>query len=453
MELTLSLTPKQTIFVDALFFDDCKNIRTDNDYTEFYSVGGFGSGKSRIVYTATDWICENYKNCHGVFIRETFPELKDSVIPQFMSYFPEDRHKYKFYESDRIAEFKNGTRLDFRAFDKDSKILSNEYDFIAYSQIEEIKEELFLAALGRNRRKIGGLPKNIILGEGNPAANWIKIRLKDNKPSNVFVVESKTRDNPNLPKGYEENLRKNYPKFWIDRYLDGEWSNLEELVFSEFRESENVVDIIDPKTIHKDYVRRNGFDWGWVNPSACLFGYVDYDGMLTIYDEYYKPSKGLLLQSIADECNRYGNFLTIADFAMKGLKLPSENINLHEDKTIWTELERYGVKLFPCNKEELSNIVLANTLFKTKKIRICRNCVNLIREVKNWKWKRIKLGADKNQFEEPVDKDNHTCDALNYLVADLFGREAKDSEKQRLFEESLFKKIIEKDEIKVNLLS
>lgn len=448
MELTLSLTTKQTVFIDALFFDDCKNIRTDNEYTEFYSVGGFGSGKSRIVYTATDWICENYKNCHGVFIRETFPELKDSVIPQFMSYFPEDRHKYKFYESDRIAEFKNGTRLDFRAFDKDSKILSNEYDFIVYSQIEEIKEELFLAALGRNRRRIGGLPKNIILGEGNPAANWVKTRLKDKKPSNVFVVESKTRDNPNLPKGYEENLRKNYPKFWIDRYLDGEWSNLEELVFSEFKESENVCEIVDPQTIHSDYIRRNGLDWGWVNPSANLWGYVDYDGILTIYDEYYQNKT--LPEDVAKECLKHGKIWTVADHAMKGLKMPVKEF---EDRTVWSELERFGMNLIPCNKEELSNIVLVNTLFKAKKIKITRNCVNLIREIKNWKWKRIKLGADKNQFEEPVDKDNHACDALDYMVAELFGQEAKDSAKEKLFNDSLYKIVIQKDRFENNMLS
>ena len=95
---------------------------------------------------------------------------------------------------------------------------------------------------------------------------------------------------------------------------------------------------------------------------------------------------------------------------MKGIKRPQKE---DEQRTVWTELEDAGMKLLPCNKEELTNIVLTNTLFKTRKIRICKNCVNLLKEIKNWKWKRIKLGADKNQFEEPTDKDNHGCDALN----------------------------------------
>ncbi len=47
---------------------------------------------------------------------------------------------------------------------------------------------------------------------------------------------------------------------------------------------------------------------------------------------------------------------------------------------------------------------------------IFKNCVNTIREVGNWKWKKIKLTEEKNAPDEPMGKDDHTCDCLRYMI-------------------------------------
>ena len=402
------LTPKQTILFKAVLDNDFK-IRTDNELTEFYAMGGFGSGKSRIIAKLVNDICLTYSNAHGAYIRGTFPELQDSVIPQYQSYFPPQENNYKYLQSARTAEYINGTRLDFRAFDKDIKILSNEYDFIAFSQIEELPEELFLQSLGRNRRKIGGLPKNLLLAEGNPSSGWIKKRLKDTplRP-NMFLIEFRTKDNTFLPEGYEANLRANYPEFWIRRYLDGEWSNLDEAVFHEFRENVHIIEPIDFEYL-KGFKQRQGLDYGWVNPTAIIWGCVDYDGNLIIYDEWYGTQK--TPQEIVKASQKFGAFVIIADYS---IKRPDR-----DGRSLWYDLTAAGLSLIESNKQELENITLVNTLFKTGRIKITRNCVNLINEIRNYKWKRLKLGEEKNRPEEPVQKDNHGVDALLYLAADL----------------------------------
>ena len=199
--MKIQLNSKQDEFLSQLFDLDLLEksgelkMRTDNQFTEFYSFGGFGSGKSYAVYMAVHWIMLNYPKCHGVYVRATYPELKDSVIKQFQDLFPSEEHQYTYKSTERCCVYNNGSLLDFRSFDVDTKILSNQYDFIAYSQLEEVKEELFLQSLGRNRRQEGGLPKNIILGEGNPASGWAKRYLKDKRRSDVLLVESKTSDN------------------------------------------------------------------------------------------------------------------------------------------------------------------------------------------------------------------------------------------------------------------
>ena len=404
--IVITLTQKQADYHSKLF-DKSGFIRTDNQINEFNYFGGIGSGKSRIVMTCIDQICRKYPNTHGVLIRNTYPELNDSVVPQYNTYFQQWR--YRYLQSDRTCEYVNGSRLDFRAFDKDTKILSNEYDFIAFCQLEEIPEELFLQALGRNRRKAGGLPKNIVLAEGNPAAGWVKTRLKDNPlPPEILLIEAKTRDNPYLPPEYEVNLRKNYPAFWIARYLDGEWTNLDEAVFSEFHEHEHIIDPVDPKFFEL-LKKRAGLDYGWVNPTAIVWGYVDYDGNLTIFDEWGGTRQ--TADNIAENAKRHGKIVIVADFS---IKRPDR-----DGRSLWDDLSYAGLNLQESNKQELENITLANSLLKTGRLNITKNCVELIKEIRNYKWKKLKLGETKNRPEEPVQKDNHYIDALLYLIASL----------------------------------
>lgn len=406
----MKLTPKQSDFFRAVF-DSNGRVRTDNPYTELHFFGGFGAGKTLIAQLVAHMLCATYPGVHAVCIRATYPELKDSVIPKFLTLFPPDQNGYRFNVGDRVCVYKNGSRYDFRAFDKDNKILSNEYDFMVFSQIEEIMEELFLQCLGRNRRRAGGIPKNLIIAEGNPAAGWIKKRLKDNPlPSDVFLVEAKTSDNPFLPDGYESKMRATYPDFWVARYLDGEWSNLDEMVFSEFREKEHVIDPIDVKYI-ENFQRRNGLDYGWINPTAIVYSYTDYDGIITIYDEW--GDKMRTPDEIALHANRHGKILTVADYSIKA---PDR-----DGRSTWDDLLAAGVNLTNSNKQELTNIVLTNALFKQKRLRITRNCVNLLNEIQNYKWKQYKVGDDKNRKETPVQKDNHYIDALLYCLADVEG--------------------------------
>ena len=86
---------------------------------------------------------------------------------------------------------------------------------------------------------------------------------------------------------------------------------------------------------------------------------------------------------------------------------------------MWDDLSYAGLNLQESNKQELENIVLVNTLLRSGRLKITKNCQNLITEMRNYKWKKMKLGQQRNQPEETVDKDNHFIDALLYLTASL----------------------------------
>jgi PBSX family phage terminase large subunit len=416
----------QAYLLNNLFNDDFT--LKDNNYTEYAFFGGFRSGKSFLFQFIAFMIALNNKDLNILYVRDTYTQLKDSVITQINN----DLHKYGQYEyivGDREARFKNGSKICFRAFDRDTNILSNEYDAVFVCQAEDINEDLFLQILGRmSGQKIS---KPLLFCEGNPANTWVKRRYKDNtkeqlENKGVFFLEGSTFENEkNLSKGYIERLLANFPENWINRYVYGGWEQIDEAVFSEFREHKNLIDPVGIDTF-KLFRIYQGMDYGWKNPTAILWAYVDYDGIITIFDEWGASEQTPL--EIADQALRWGKFKVVIDYSTKAKQ--------RDGRSVWDELVTQGLWLTESNKDEFSNIVLVNTLFKLNRLKITKNCVGLLKELKNYKWKRVKLGEDKNHQETPVDKDNHFIDSMLYLISDLEGKETENP-KQKEYNQSL----------------
>lgn len=423
----MKLTKKQTEYYDKIFAHNGK-VRTTNGYEEFAYFGGFGSGKSFIVMLATYQICLMYPSTPWLYVRETYPELNDSVIPQFNALF--NYNGYEYFKAEREARFSNGSVISFRAFDRDTKILSNEYAGASFCQAEDIPEELFLQTLGRLRHRRSGLPKNIRLIEGNPSNTWVKRRYKDEKPIDVWVTETTTYDNPYLPKEYVETLIKNYPDNWVNRYVYGEWENFDEMVFPEFKEKQIV--IMPILQMPKHFKKAVGGDYGYRNPSAWIWGAIDYDGNIIVNDEWYQ--KEMTPDEIAKAYMKHGRLAAPYDYSTKR---PDR-----DGKSVWTELEKNGVLLIPSNKDEMKNITTINMLMKQGRLKITSNCVNLIKELKGYKWKKMKLGEEKNFPEQTIDKDNHAIDAMCYLVNYLEDLKSSDPTRQR--PENMIRHYVEK---------
>src|SRR5574343_1839794 len=117
---------KQKDYFSSIFDNDLK---LRGNFDEFSYFGAFRSVKSFSQQVAVFFICLTYPKTKAVFIRDTYDELKDSVIKQFLDEF-EYLGAFDYKISERVAVFKNGSELRFRTFERDTNILSAEYDLI-----------------------------------------------------------------------------------------------------------------------------------------------------------------------------------------------------------------------------------------------------------------------------------------------------------------------------------
>jgi PBSX family phage terminase large subunit len=423
----------QHAYFNAMFNDD---LTLKQAFGEFIYFGGFRSGKSFSQQLAAWLICVKHKNTRCLFIRDTYDQLKDSVIKQFV----DDFERFgQFRLVDREARFGNGSVIKFRTFEKDTNILSTEYDMICVCQMEDIQEELFLQLLGRLSGTRLGRP--ILLGEGNPAPNYVKRRYKDQSrdvllSKEIFCIpDGRTMDNKkNIASGYIERLKENYPEWWFRRYVESEWDNYSDLVFSELKD-DIVIDPINPDDIAKSWRKAQGLDYGFIHPTAIIWGYKDYDGNIFLWDEFYESKK--LPEEIGNAAKRhlsYETSLIAADYSIKGIKTATAH---RPEKSLWDDFVDMGLRMTESNKDEYRNILSVNQLMKQKRIKISRNCANLLNEIKNYKWKQAKLGGA-NVAETPVDKENDAIDAMLYLVNHLQdGVDAKDKDEEKAIRESL----------------
>lgn len=435
----IKFNPAQTEMVNQILDDDLS--LKDNDIKQYVFMGGFRSGKSFLFQFVTFLLCCRYPGLQVIYVRKTYDQLKDSVIKQFR----QDFEKYgQFHYTDtskegsRIARFNNGSSIVFRAFDSDTNILSAEYDLACVCQIEDIQEELYKQLFGRLSGSV--MPKTFMMVEGNPKGNWVKrtfydLTEQEKKDKHIFFLNSPTTANlENLPKDYLETLKSQYSERDFKRWAMGDWQNLYGLVFSEFNEDIHVIPPIRFSDIGSGEKIMIGGDYGWRNPSAFLWGVKTYDDDIIIFDEFYKPE--CLPEELARENLRYGTFTTVMDFA---IKRPDR-----DGKSLWDSLIKLGLRLAESNKDEMNNIVTVNSLFKQRRLFICSNCVNLIWEIKNYKYKEARIGADKNLDETPIDKDNHAIDALLYLTQAILTRRSV-SEFEKAERKSLRAKTVKRE--------
>ncbi len=215
------------------------------------------------------------------------------------------------------------------------------------------------------------------------------------------VWEFTMDDNPILTPEYVEELKSSYSGVFYDRYILGKWVHAEGMVYDEYVRATHVIKQFD---IPEHWRKVRGIDYGYTNPFVCLWGCIDEDGRLIIYDEHYK-SRQLMKEHAAAINNREGRFdFTVAD----------------HDAQDNAELRAEGVFTKNAKKEVIRGISCVKNRLKGQggkpRLQITENCVNLIRELGLYRWQTIRVG---NEKEEPLKDNDHTLDALRYIIMEI----------------------------------
>lgn len=368
---------------------------------EFVCIKGtWGCGKSLAGLLSANRECEENPNNLYLVIRKEWVDLRDSTLHDWNNWIGRE------VNGEKNVIYPNGSVLMFRHGEDLNALKNINLGGALMVQAEEMTEDDLWFLKGRLRRQEG--TRQLRLECNYDGHNYIYRLFNEQKIGRLITTN--TFDNKdNLPADYIPGLQK-LPKKLQERYLYGSDADMEGVVFDEFSMGDNV---INPFEVPVEWNKIVSLDHGVTNPTAVLFGAIDWDGKLYIFDEHYESGKVIAYHANIIRDRGYQN---IKDYLIDPSCRAKVNAKAGQFYSIIDEYNDYGIHFSPANNALLAGINRVNTAFKDKQLFIFKNCINTIREISNWKWKRLKPGIQKNEPDEPENKDDHTCDALRYMV-------------------------------------
>jgi phage terminase large subunit len=216
-------------------------------------------------------------------------------------------------------------------------------------------------------------------------------------------------DNPYLDPRDVERLTKSMSQADLDSRRYGRFRSEHGLVYPEF---DPAIHVIDPFDVPKDWYDNISIDPGLNNPLSCHFYAVDYDSNIYVIAEHYEAGRDIdyhakaikdIARSLEWPTDKEGRISALIDSAAEQTTLssPKSVANLFFDRGIVVNTR--------VDKDVWSGIARVRGLFTDPpKIFIFRSCVNMIRELKSYRY---------GKGDRPVKVDDHALDELRYYVA------------------------------------
>ena len=299
MQMTLSLTKKQKMFVDAT-------------EAEVLFGGAAGGGKSYGQMADALLFALKYPGSKQLVLRRTFAELDKSLIRLSLSLFP--RQIYSFNSSTHTGRFKNGSIIDFGYCAAEFDVYqyqSAEYDVIRFDELTHFTETQYIYLISRVRGA-NSFPKQVksSTNPGGVGHSWVKERFVDHSDvgkgfvgedglSRIFIPALLT-DNMYLTEGdpsYEKRLLA-LPEREKKALLYGDWNIFEGQYFTEFNREKH---ICNPFEIPSSWRKFRTIDYG-LDRLACLWIALSPDGRAYVYREFCESN--LTISQAAREINK-----------------------------------------------------------------------------------------------------------------------------------------------------
>ncbi|MGN0441479.1 MAG: PBSX family phage terminase large subunit [Acutalibacteraceae bacterium] len=226
---------------------------------------------------------------------------------------------------------------------------------------------------------------------------WILKR----KEKNALYLHFKMEDNPSLSKKMLERYKSLYSGAFYRRFVEGEWVAAQGSVYP-FMTDEMFCEV--PWCEFEDYAV--SVDYGTVNPASFgLWGLLG--GVWYRIDEYYFDSRKEGFQRTDEEHYRELERLC------EGKKISAVTVDPSAASFIEV-IRRHGkFSVIPARNNVLDGIRQCAAALKEKRIVICRNCADSVREFSLYRWN------ENSKNDVPIKENDHAMDDIRYFVTTI----------------------------------
>lgn len=399
--------------------------------------GPAGTGKSLACLKRLDRNAIKYPDSRQLILRKTRTSLTQSALVTFERQVLIPGGRVRFHTTLQAYLYPNGSIIVVGGLDKDSKVMSSEYDTIYVQEATELTLSDWEALTTRLRN--GVIPHQQLIGDCNPGApgHWLNQRCIAKKTTRL---ESRHIDNPSLwdraakdwtsrGREYIEKLKR-LSGVRLIRLLEGKWVSAEGQVFDRWDRQTHLIPRTRLIDIGLDNPRRHiaGVDWGWTNPGVIGVWAIGGDGQMAMVSETYrtKRTNDWWVERAKELQARYDIEAWACD--------PSEPAYIES-------FQKAGLNAFGAENAILPGItavqdrlavgddgrarlyILEDALDEIDEA-LSPDPISIVDEFDSYVWPQNQTG----RREKPVDEYNHSCDEMRYVVMHLDGGPAGWSE-------------------------
>lgn len=301
------------------------------------------------------WCLQNERKVVSV-VRKTFPALRASVMRDFFEVLQDMElyNKEQHNKSEHIYTFPNGTIVEFFSVDDEQKVRGRKRDIAWCNEANELWYEDF--------QQLNFRTTKMMIFDYNPSDSdsWL-YTLPD---SDKVVIKSTYKDNPFLEKSIVKQIEglKDTDEELYQIYALGEQAVSRENVYRPFEV------LTERPERFKQFVY--GLDFGYIHPTALL--------------KIWHWENEVYIEEVI-----YESYLTSADLIERMKNLDVEmNVEIVADYArpeMIAELRTEGYYVLNADKRVEKGI----NAVKTTKVYLDKNAKNVIRENKNYKYKKV----------------------------------------------------------------
>lgn len=450
-----SLCPEGTISIsDDRFYGKCTHCgATLIDYIPlqhqeaFHSstaqyrlnIGGFGSGKTTAAVAEVVAHALSTPNGMTLITAPILRQVTYAVLPELRRFLPTWFIEHEKASPTPYYKLTNGHEIVVFASNDQDNLRSLNLSAFYIEEASAVSYDIFSQLMTRLRNKAGivkdangvetGYTYKGILST-NPEEGWIKdefllkssqiiaspsidvsvydqIRDRQHQEEHFHTFLSSTRDNNYLARDFISRMSAGKSANWIRKYVDCYLDFHEGAVYPDFSDA-----LVEPFEIPKGWKRVAGFDFGFSDPTTLIMGAIDPKGILYIYDDYYQREKPVSFH--AEEIHKR---IDNVDMLYPIQADPAVRQTNNRDGTSYRDymLRAFKINLQPANNEIVAGIERVRDYIALGKLKVFNSCTNLKKEARLYSYAK----RETNTNDVPQDKDNHTMDALRYLVMRL----------------------------------
>jgi phage terminase large subunit len=349
--------------------------------------GGSSAGKTYgIIPIEIDYAIKN-PGTETSIVSESIPHLKRGAMKDFIKIMQTTNrwNANNWNATDFKYKFSNGSYIEFFSADTDSKLRGARRDRLYINEANNVSFHAYTELAMRT--------KESIFLDWNPTNSfWFHEELMND--SNVDFTILTYMDNEAAPssaidfilRAKEKALKSNFWDNWYKVYGLGQLGVLEGVIFTEYKEIDNLPP--DAKLLGI------GLDFGFTNDPTTAMGLYKHNEGYIWHELLYM--KGLVNREIAGHLKPYGAQI-VADSS--------------EPKSI-AELNQYGLNVQGAVKGS-DSVVHGIQLLQSVPWSITKSSTNAIKELRHYSWDKNREGETRNY---PIDMYNHCIDSMRYIA-------------------------------------